>query len=136
MPGKVQNPNSWFYQTRVNAGFRNAASLAQLLGVPKGTVYQWERGSADPRPCYRPAWRLMPQIAEALAVPLHELVEALWREKAGDPCPCGVCGGTKIYPETRPEARTLAIEVPCQKCGVKRIHKRWKTGRHRKLCPT
>ena len=70
MPGRTQDPNSWFYNARLQAGFRNAASLAERLGVPKGTVYQWEHGSAQPGPSFRPAWRLMPQIAEALAVPL------------------------------------------------------------------
>ena len=107
----------------------NLALLIQRLGVPKSTVYQWQHGRG------RPPWRLMPQIADALAVPLPDLVEALWREKAGDPCPCG-CRGTKVFPIERPEARTLAIEIPCAKCGTKRIHKRWKTSRHRKLCPT
>jgi transcriptional regulator with XRE-family HTH domain len=134
MSGKTQNPDSWFYNARLRAGFPNAALLAQRLGVPKGTVYQWERGSADRRPSFRPPWRLMPQIADALAVPLPDLVEALWREKAGDPCPCG-CGGTKVFPEN-PEARTLAIELPCAKCGIPRIYKHRKKGRHRKLCPT
>jgi DNA-binding XRE family transcriptional regulator len=134
MAGKVQNPDLWFYNARLRAGFRNADLLAQQLGVPKGTVYQWERGSAAPRPSFRPPWRLMPQMADALAVPLPDLVEALWREKAGDPCPCG-CAGTKVFPEN-PAARTLAIELPCAKCGTKRIHKRWKQGRHRRLCPT
>ena len=135
MPGKVQNPDSWFYNVRVQAGFRNAATLAEQLGVPKGTVYQWERGSASSVPSHRPPWRLMPQIAEILVVTLPQLVEALWKETVGDPCPCG-CGGTKAFPKDRLEARTLAIEIPCAKCGVKRIHNRWKKGRHRKLCFT
>jgi DNA-binding XRE family transcriptional regulator len=107
---------------------KNLALLTQQIGVPKSTVYQWQRGRG------RPPWRLMPQIADALAVPLPQLVEVLWMEKAGDPCPCG-CAGTKVFPEN-PEARTLAIELPCAKCGSKRIYKRWKQSRHRKLCPT
>jgi DNA-binding XRE family transcriptional regulator len=107
---------------------KNLALLTQRIGVPKSTVYQWQRGRG------RPPWRLMPQIADILTVPLPHLVEALWKENVGDPCPCG-CGGKKIFPEF-PEARTLAIEIPCAKCGAKRIHKRWKQSRHRKLCPT
>jgi hypothetical protein len=137
MSGKTQNPDSWFYNARLRAGFPNAALLAQRLGVPKGTVYQWERGSADPRPSFRPPARLMPQIADALKVPLPDLLEALWREKDDDPCLCG-CGGKTSFSDTRPEARTLAIKIPCAnaKCGVPRIRKRWKKDRHRKLCPT
>src|SRR5262245_48607017 len=135
MPGRTQNPDSWFYKARLAAGFPNAALLAQRLKVPKVTVYQWERGSVAASPTYRPPWRLMPLLAETLAVPLPEVVEALWKETVGDPCPCG-CGGTKVFPEERPEARTLAIEIPCAKCRTKRIHKRWKTNRHRKFCPT
>jgi hypothetical protein len=52
----------------------------------------------------------MSRIADVLAVPLPEVVEAMWRETAGEPCPCG-CGGTNVFPEERPEARTLAIEI-------------------------
>jgi hypothetical protein len=137
MPRKLQNPDSWFYNARLRAGFRNTALLAQRLGVPKGTAYQWERGSADPRPSFRPPARLMPQIADALKLPLPDLLEALWREKDGDPCPCG-CGGKKSFSDTAPEAWTLAIAIPCAKCGPKqiRIRKPGKKGRHRKLCPT
>src|SRR5262245_33600449 len=94
MPGKTQNPDSWFYKARVAAGFPNAALLAQEIGVPKVTAYQWERGSAAASPTHRPPARLMSQIADALKVPLSELLESLWREKDGDPCPCG-CGGRK-----------------------------------------
>jgi DNA-binding XRE family transcriptional regulator len=139
MAGKVQNPESWFYNARLRAGFPNAALLAQRLGVPKGTVYQWERGSAAPSPSFRPPARLMPQIADALKVPLPEAIEALWKEKVGDPCPCG-CGGKKVFPDPDqfPGARALVIELPCAnaKCGRKRIYKRWKKSRHRKLCST
>jgi transcriptional regulator with XRE-family HTH domain len=135
MPGKVQNPDSWFYKARLAAGFPNAALLAQHLGIPKVTVYQWERGSADPRPSHRPPARLMPQIADALKVSLQELLEALWREKDDDLCPCG-CGGKTSFADTEPKARTLAIKLPCAECGVPRIYKRWKKDRHRKLCPT
>src|SRR4029077_15638549 len=80
--------------------------------------------------------RLMPQIADALKVPLPDLLEALWREKDGDHCPCGRCDGKKSFSDTGPEAWTLAIVIPCAKCERKRIHKRWKESRHRKLCPT
>ena len=135
MPGKTQNPDSWFYRARVRAGFPNAALLAQRLGVPKGTVYNWERGSAEPHPSHRPPWWLMPKIAEALGVPVNELVEKLWKEKIGDPCPCG-CSGVKIAPDGFPQARELAIELPCGKCPRKRIYRHRKKGRHRKLCPT
>jgi hypothetical protein len=77
----------------------------------------------------------MPQIANALKVPLPDLLEALWREKDEDPCLCG-CGGKTSFSDTGPEARTLAIAIPCTKCGLKRVRKRWKKSRHRKLCPT
>ena len=110
MPGKVQNPHSWFYQVRVRAGFRNAASLAQRLGVPKGMVYQWEHGSASPVPSYRPSSDLMPQLATILNVTLPELVEALYRETLGDPCPCG-CGGRKALSDS-PTAHKLVIKLP------------------------
>src|SRR5882724_9053635 len=128
MPGRVQNPNSWFYKARLAAGFPNAALLAQQLGVPKITVYQWERGSAAASPTHRPPARLMPQIADALKVPLPDLLEALWREKDGDDCPRGRCDGKKSFLDTEPEAWTLAIVIPCAnaKCGLKRVHKRWK----------
>src|SRR5215831_17187977 len=106
---------------------KKLVSLTQRIGVPKSTVYQWQRGRG------RPPARLIAQIADVLAVSLSEAVEALWKETVGDPCPCG-CGGTKVFPEERPEARTLAIEIPCAKCGLKRVHKRWKESRHRKLC--
>ena len=106
---------------------KNLALLTQQLNIPKSTVYQWQRGRG------RPPWRLMRQIADVLGVPLPEAVEVLWKETVGARCRCG-CGGTKVFPEECPEARTLAIEIPCAKCGLKRIHKRWKKSRHRKLC--
>lgn len=135
MSRKLQNPDSWFHKARVAAGFRNASSLAQLIGVPKGNVYQWERGSSEPTPSFRPPKRLLPQLANALNVPVTDLLEKLWREKDEDDCPCG-CGGKKSLADTVPEARTLAIVILCAKCGVKRIRKRWKQKNHRKLCPT
>jgi transcriptional regulator with XRE-family HTH domain len=73
MPGKTKNPDSWFYKAR-SAAVLNAAVLAQLLGVPKTTVYGWERGSAAPTPTHRPPARLMPQLAAALKVTLAEAV--------------------------------------------------------------
>jgi transcriptional regulator with XRE-family HTH domain len=60
---------------------KDLASLTQRIGVPKSTVYQWQRGRG------RPPWRLMPQIADALAVPLPQLAEVLWMEKAEIPAP-------------------------------------------------
>src|SRR6266481_5311683 len=112
MPGKTQNPDSWFYKARVRADFPNAALLAQQLGVPTITVYQWERGSAAASPTHRPPARLMPQIADALKVSLQDLLDALWREKDGDDCLCG-CGGKPSFSDTEPEAWTLAIVTPC-----------------------
>lgn len=132
MPGKVQNPDSWFYKARLRAGFRNAASLAERLGVPKGTVYQWERGSADPGPSYRPPWRIMPQLAAILNATLPELVEALWRETIGDPCPCG-CGGRKALPDST-TAHKLVVKLPCAECGKERFYPQGKRDRHRKFC--
>lgn len=125
MPGKPQNPNSWFYGARLRAGFRNAASLAERLGVPKGRVYQWERGN-------RPANRIMPQLAVFLNVTLHKLVEALYRETLDDPCPCG-CGGRKALSDS-PTAHKLVIKLPCAECGKERTYPQGKWDRHRKFC--
>lgn len=132
MPGKSQNLDSWFYKARVEAGFPNAASLAQQVDVPKSTVYGWERGSADRGPS-SPPWRLMPQLGAILNVTLAELVVALWKEAVGDPCPCR-CGGKKVFPEQFPEARKLRIELPCVECGKKRTYPQWKQDHHRKRC--
>ncbi len=132
MPGKVQNPNPWFYQARLRAGFRNAASLAQRLGVPKGMVYHWEHGSASPVPSYRPSSDLMPQLATILNVTLPELVEALYRETLGDPCPCG-CGGRKALSDS-PTAHKLDIKLPCEEWGRVRTYPQGKRDRHRKFC--
>ncbi len=108
MPGKTQNPDSWFYKARVAAGCGNAASLAQRLGVPKVTLCQWERGSADASPSHRPAAQQMLKLRGALGVDLPELVNKLWREDIGDPCPCG-CGGKKVFPEEFPQTHQLVI---------------------------
>jgi hypothetical protein len=113
--------------TNQQIDLKNLALLTPQSDVPKSTVYQWQRGRG------RPPWRLMRQIADVLALSLADAVEVLWKETVEAPCPCG-CGGTKVFPEGRPKARTLAIEIPCAKCGLKRIHKRWKKSRHRKLC--
>lgn len=121
-------------QGSFSADFPSVALLAQHLGVPKITAYQWERGSAATSPAHRPPAQLMPRIADALKVSLQDLLWALWREKDEDPCPCG-CGGKTSFLDTGPEARTLAIAIPCAKCGLKRIRKRSKKDRHRKLCP-
>lgn len=125
MPGKPQNPNSWFYGTRLRAGFPNAALLAQRLGVPKGTVYQWEHGN-------RPSNRIMLQLATILDVTERELVEALYRETLGDPCPCG-CGGKKVLSDS-PTAHKLVIKLPCAECGKERNYPQGKRNRHRKFC--
>jgi len=101
--------------------------LRQRLGASKTTIYLWQRGS-------RPQWRFMRRIADILTVPLPEVVQALWRENVGDPCPCG-CGGKKTFPEEFPRATTLAIEIPCAQCGLKRIRRRYGWDQHHKLCP-
>src|SRR5262245_33059426 len=125
---------SWLRKALRDAGYVSIASFAKDIGVPKSTAHQWERGCAANPPTHRPPARLMPVIANAVKVSVTDLLEKLWGEKDGDPCPCQ-CGGKKSFEDTPPPARTLAIIIPCAECGVKRIHKRWKKGRHRTLCP-
>lgn len=134
MPGKLRNSNSWFCRTRRSNGFRTVAELAQKLAIPKTTVYQWEHGSERHPPSNCPAWNYMPKLADIFGVPLEELVERLWGEKVGDPCPCG-CGGRKTFP-TSQTTHKLLIKLPCAKCGTERIYPQGKRDRHRKLCLT
>lgn len=134
MPNKLRNSRSWFCRTRRSNGFRTVAGLAQKLGVPKGTVHQWECGSAHRPPSYRPPWKHILNLRDALGVELKELVKRLWGEKVGDPCPCG-CGGRKTFP-TSQTTHKLLIKLPCAKCGTERIYPQGKRDRHRKLCLT
>jgi hypothetical protein len=126
----------WLLRVIRSVGYRNVPTFAAAIGVPKVTAYQCVHGSAKSPPTHRPPARLLLVIADALKVPVTDLLEKLWGEKDGDACPCG-CGGKKSFKHTPPHARTLAIVIPCAKCGTteNRIHKRWKKGRHRKLCP-
>jgi hypothetical protein len=39
MSGIVQDPNSWFYNARVRAGFMARPPLAQRFGFSQDTVY-------------------------------------------------------------------------------------------------
>jgi hypothetical protein len=96
------------------------------LGAAKTTVNSWKQGS-------RPQARFMPKIAVSLNLPFETLVEALWKERVGDPCPCG-CGGKKVFPVKFPTARTLFIELPCARCRRKRISHQAVQGGHRKFC--
>ena len=134
MPNKLRNSHSWFCRTRRGAGFRTVAGLAQELGVPKITVFQWEWGSAHRPPSNRPQWEQMLRLKDSLHVQLGELVGHLWGEKVEDPCPCG-CGGRKTFP-TSQTTHKLLIKLPCAKCGVQRTYPQGKRDRHRKLCPT
>jgi DNA-binding XRE family transcriptional regulator len=123
MPGKTQNPDSWFYKARARAGFKTRLPFAQRLGVSQDTVYLWELGK------HRPPWELMRPIADALTVSLPDVVEALWEEKIGDLCLC--CGGTKVFdpPEGSifadadqaqlRHARMLPIALPCANANCK-----------------
>jgi len=98
------------------------------LGASTTTISLWQNGHS------RPQVRFMPKIAEILNVPLSEVVQAFWKEKIGDPCPCG-CPGKQVFSEKRPNATTLAIEIPCE-CEVTRIRKRSPGGYyHLQLCP-
>lgn len=139
MPGKVQNPDRWFYNARLRAGFRNAASLAQRLGVSRDTILLWDRG------VHRPPRELVYKIADAFKLPAPDVAEAVWEEKIGDLCPCG-CGGRKVFeppegsvfvdadPSQLRRVRMLPIALPCAKCGKIRIHLHRKTRGHPKLC--
>ena len=111
MAGKVRNPDSWFYRARLSAGFPNAALLAERLGVPKITVYQWERGSAAVRSS-SPTVAAHAAIAEALVVPLPQTVQGLWRETM-ETRARAAAEAKRCFPGDRPGARTLAIEIPC-----------------------
>ncbi len=133
MPGKLRNSRSWFTRTRRSADFRTVADLAQALALPKGTVHQWERGSAHRPPTNRPSWGQMLRLKEAFRAQLEELVWRLWGEKVGDPAPCGC--GRLAFPE-RPTAHKLVIKLPCVQCGKERTYPQGKHYRHRKLCQT
>ena len=78
--------------TMVEQIFAKPITLSRQLGIPKSAAYRWRRGR-------RPLWRLMPQIANALNAPLPRVVEGLWTECVGDPCPCGVAEG-RFCPRT------------------------------------
>jgi DNA-binding XRE family transcriptional regulator len=141
-----ENPDSWFHTARVRAGFETRPPLAQQLGVSLDTVYLWELGK------HRPPWELIGAIANALKVPLPEVVEVLWKEKVEDLCPCG-CGGKTVLPEEALDlegavvvdgdpdqlrhSRMLPIKLPCTECGKIRIYQhRRKRSHHRALCPS
>jgi transcriptional regulator with XRE-family HTH domain len=128
LPDEVQTSSgSWFSEKLKAAGFPSVDAFARHTGVPKSTAYQWERGSGAARPTNRPSKERILQLEEVLKVPATELVEKLWREKDGDPCPCG-CGGYKSFEHTPPEPRRLWIVIPCAKCRTteNRSYKPWK----------
>ena len=98
------------------------------IGASIVTVWAWRRRNS------RPQARFIPAIAKVLGWALSDVVEALWGEKIGDPCPCG-CGGKKVFSLKWPYTRMLAIEITCE-CGLVRIRKRQPDGRyHLQLCP-
>jgi hypothetical protein len=139
--GELEAPeadrDSWLGENLKAAGFSSVAAFANHVGVPKATAHQWVRGCASNPPTHRPPARLLPIIANALKkVSLAEAIDKLWGEKDGDDCPCGKCGGKRIFEHTPPEARRLWIVIPCAKCGTteNRMYKPWKEDRHRKLC--
>lgn len=107
----------------MRAGYRNPGNLARELGVPKGTVYQWERHSGGLRLSHRPSGESILRLKRAFDVPVKELVARLWGEKLGEPAPCG-CGKLGFpYDHTDPKVHErilkghkLLINLPCAKC--------------------
>jgi DNA-binding XRE family transcriptional regulator len=144
MPEDVQSHYSWLRNTRTAAGFKTRASLARPVGVSTDSVSKWEGGKA------LPLWERVAAIADELKVPRSAAVEGIWKEKVGDPCPCG-CGGEKVLPdpsqwpndafpvdfdvEQLRHARMLPIMLPCANCGKIRVHlHRRKRTHHHPLC--
>lgn len=106
---------SWLKEKRLAAGFETAQALGERIGAvqPSGRsmVDAWER-----RVC-RPSWRWIEPLAEALNTSVDEVLEHLWGEKPGDPCPLQHgCGGHKVRPED-PNSHVLPISVLCARCG-------------------
>ena len=113
-----------FCELRLAAGI-STDQLASDLGISKNTVRQWNRSDAHPR------WKYIRILSERFKLDPSKLVELLWNETVGDPCPCG-CGGDKVLPDYD-EARQLYVKTICVKCGKSRIH-RGRTQGHFKLC--
>jgi len=106
-------------------------ALARQIGAPVQTVSRWEHGGN------RPPWQFMPKpkLADIFCVRSEELVERLWGEKVGDPCPKPHdCNGKKILPDEPlvlqtlnpglrrdiPGALKLLIKVSCAGSGCGR----------------
>src|SRR5262245_18841186 len=143
LPEEVQNSGSWFRSSRIALGLTLTA-LAQQLGAPIQTVSRWEHGGN------RPPWPWMPKLAATFGVPLEEVVERLWGERLGDPCPRhSDCNGIRIRPDDplalrtlQPSFRrfaeralTLLVKVICANPICGRSHAYPASGKHPKLCP-
>jgi hypothetical protein len=98
----VKNSRSAFRELRQAAGY-TVVQVATLLGVPEGTVWEWNGGG-------RPRWRYMPGLAQLFQKDLAEAVRLFWCEIVGDRCGC--CGGEKIFPDD-PRAIHLYVKRTC-----------------------
>ena len=107
--------DNWLRRKWIAAGFATSAELARVLRSTVAAVRGWEDGR-------RPGWGYIQAIASAISAEPGEAVVHLWREQPEQPCPCG-CGGLKVLP-TRPNAYSLDISLPCQRCSKPRIY-RW-----------
>jgi hypothetical protein len=106
--GTLQNSHSAFRELRQAAGL-TVVQVATLLGVPEGTVWEWNGGG-------RPRWRYMPGLSQLFQKDLAEAVRLFWGEIVGDRCRC--CGGEKIFPDD-PRAIHLYVKRTCVCEGTK-----------------
>jgi transcriptional regulator with XRE-family HTH domain len=147
--GELEAPQEglWLRSRRLAVGLTLTA-LARQLGAPIQTVSRWEHGES------RPPWPWPLKLAAALtveavaAVTVEDVLEHLWGERKGDPCPRHQdCPGTKIRPDDpvalatlqpalrqyAEKALRLLIKVTCARCP--RSHAYPAYGPHPRLCP-
>jgi len=115
---------SAFSELRLAAGYETVTALALKSGIARKTLFSWERG-------HRPPWRYMTQLAEILNTDTKELAKLIWQDIPEDLCSCG-CGGKKVFPTDFPQARHLAVERMCGRCGDKHVYETNKD--HRSFC--
>jgi hypothetical protein len=103
----------WFDGKAQEAGYLNGltgiSKLSKDLGIDPWVLRKYVMRQL------RPSWGAVQAIASRLRQPVIDVVQILWDEAPGDPCPCG-CDGVKAEPAT-PLSRSLPIRRRCRICG-------------------